>query len=241
MAVPENFEDRDLSDSVFWGVNLQRAYIRDADLSGSTLFHVFLRDVSIDGEIDRLVVNGVDVTDFVNEHDRWWPLRTCLSPDTIEGVVDSWTTLEAEWAAVLSTVAGADPAVIDASVGGEWSLHDTLRHLLFAADKWFVLPILGESSFTSIGLPNTSSQGGEWPGLDADAQPDFATVLAARAAQHERFASYITSTRTEDLPETVTILENGSVPALMCLHVVLEEEFEHLRYMVRDLAALGVL
>lgn len=241
MAVPESFEDRDLSDAVFWGVNLQQAYIRDADLSGSTFFHVSLRDVSIDGEIERLVVNGVDVTDFVNEHDRWWPLRTRLSPDTIEGVVESWTTLEAEWAAVLSAVAAEDPSVVDASVDGEWSLRDTLRHLLFAVDKWFAQPILGDVSFTPIGLPNTSSRGGDWPGLDLDADPDFATVLATRAAQHERFGIYISSTRTEDLPETVTIRENGTAPGLMCLHVVLEEEFEHLRYMVRDLTTLGVL
>lgn len=239
--MPESFEDRDLSDAVFWGVNLQRAYIRDADMSGSTLFHVFLRDVSIDGEIERLVVNGVDVTDFVNEHDRWWPLRNRLSPDSIGGVVDSWATLQAEWASLLSSVAAADRSVVDASVGGEWSLRDTLRHLLFAVDKWFALPILGDASFTPIGLPNTSSQGGDWPGLDLDADPDFATVLAARAAQHERFGIYISSTRAEDLPETVTIRENGTAPALMCLHVVLEEEFEHLRYMVRDLATLGVL
>ena len=29
--------------------------------------------------------------------------------------------------------------------------------------------------------------------------------------------------------------ENGAVPAVMCFHVVLEEEFEHLRYALRDL------
>ena len=72
----EEFEDRDLSDSVFWGVNLERAYVRDANLAGARFFHTFWTDVSIDGVIDHLVVNGVDVTDFVNEHDRWFPLRT---------------------------------------------------------------------------------------------------------------------------------------------------------------------
>ena len=65
--MPEEFEDRDLAESVFWGVNLQRSLFRDTDLSGSTFFHVFMNDVSIDGEIDRLVVNGVDVTDYVME------------------------------------------------------------------------------------------------------------------------------------------------------------------------------
>jgi len=34
------------------------------------------------------------------------------------------------------------------------------------------------------------------------------------------------------------VLENGTAPALMCFHVVLEEEFEHLRYALRDLDLL---
>ena len=42
------------------------------------------------------------------------------------------------------------------------------------------------------------------------------------------------------MPETVEVLENGTVPTVMCFHVVLEEEFEHLRYALRDLATLGL-
>jgi hypothetical protein len=30
------------------------------------------------------------------------------------------------------------------------------------------------------------------------------------------------------------------VPGIMCYHVVFEEEFEHLRYALRDLATLGL-
>ena len=238
--MPEEFEDRDLSDSVFWGVNLQRATFRDADLSGSSFFHVFLKNVSIDGEIDRLVINGVDVTDHVNRHDRWWPLRNNLSPDSVEVLSESWATIRAEWSALLDKVA-ANPSVAMQSVNGEWSLRDTLRHLLFAVDKWFVVPVLGETVFSSIGLPNTGSQGREWPGIELSSDPDMATVLAARAAQHARFTDFIANMTLDSLPETVEVPENGTVPALMCFHVVLEEEFEHLRYMIRDLAALGIV
>lgn len=238
--MPEQFADRDLSDAVFWGVGLKGSLFRDADLSGSTFFHVFLKDVSIDGEIDRLVVNGVDVTDYVNQHDRWWPLRNNLSPDSVEVLVQSWDTLRSEWATLMEKVSRADPSVVTQSVDGEWSLLDTFRHLIFAMDKWFVLPILGANSFESIGLPNTSSAQREWPGIDTDASPDFATVLRARALQHEKFTSYISSMKLENLPDSVSVMENGTVPALMCFHVVLEEEFEHLRYIIRDLSALGV-
>lgn len=238
--MPESFEDRDLSDSVFWGVNLQRSLFRDTDLSDATFFHVFLKNVSIDGEIDRLVINGVDVTAYVNEHDRWWPLRNNLSPDSVDGIIASWATVRSEWKTLLASVADAGPTVVNQSVNGEWSLNETLRHLIFAMDKWFSVPLLGHSTFNALGLPNTSSQDRNWPGLDIAASADIEDVLQVRGRQHQEFEDFLSSLRLEDLPETVSIEENGPVPALMSFHVVLEEEFEHLRYMVRDLATLGV-
>lgn len=238
--MPEIFHDRNLSDSTFWGVNLQRTLFRDADLSGANFFHVFLKDVRVDGEIDRLVINGVDVTDYVNEHDRWWPLRNNLSPNSVDGLRESWAALSMEWRDFLNRVSTTDESLVHASVNGEWTLTETVRHLIFAMDKWFTMPILGFSSFSAMGLPNTESQDHEWPGIDLQAVPDFTEVLQARAEQHERFSAFVATLRPEDLPKTVTIEENGVVPAFMCFHVVLEEEFEHLRYMIRDLATLGV-
>ena len=237
----EEFEDRDLSVSTFWGVKLNDTLFRDADLSGSTFVHTLWNGVSIDGIVNRLVVNGVDVTDYVNANDRWWPLRTNLEPETAGGIRESWAALRNEWAAVLAHVKDAGPDITGASVGGEWSLRDTLRHLLFAVDKWFTLPVLGDREFHPWGLPNTGSKDKDWPGMDKDADPPFADVVAAREAQHKRFADHIASLDVASLPATVEVMENGTVPALMCFHVVLEEEFEHLRYALRDLAALGVV
>jgi hypothetical protein len=237
--VTEQFEDRDLSDSTFWGVSLRDAMFRDADLSGATFFHTRWHDVSIDGVVDRLVVNGVDVTEFVHANDRWHPLRTRLEPDTAAALRSTWTALQDEWTALLSRVGRRDPGDVLRSVNGEWCLRDTLRHLLFAMDKWFGVPILGAPGFTSIGLPNTGSQGAEWPGLDAGADPSFDEVIAVRSAHVARFADAIASLDFADLPETVDVPENGVVPAVMCFHVVLEEEFEHLRYATRDLEAIA--
>ena len=237
--MPEQFEDRDLSDSVFWGVQLQRALVRDANLTGAQFFHTLWSDVSIDGVIDRLVVNGVDVTEYVNAHDRWFPLRTQLEPDTADALRSTWAVLQAEWAALLARAAQLPSEAVLQSVNGEWCLRDTLRHLLFAMDKWFCLPVLGALAYTSIGLPNTGSQGLAWPGLDPAADPRFDDVLATRRQQQDRFDRFIAELDFADLPDTVEISENGSVPAVMCFHVVLEEEFEHLRYALRDLDTLA--
>ena len=236
----EEFADRDLSESVFWGVNLQKSMFRDATFNGSTFFHTEWTDVSIDGTIGRLVINGVDVTDHVNTNDRWYPLRTQLAPVTVEGMRNTWSALCAEWEALLSRVAVADTAVVNTSVGGEWSLRDTLRHLLFAMDKWFTWPMLGERRFTAAGLPNTGSQGLDWPGIDMMLDPDWNEVLEQRRNKAKVFSDHLASLEISGIPATVDVAENGEVPGIMCYHVVFEEEFEHLRYALRDLATLGL-
>ncbi len=48
------FEDRNLSDSVFWGVDIRRAAFRDVNLSGVSISHALLEGVDIDAKIDRL-------------------------------------------------------------------------------------------------------------------------------------------------------------------------------------------
>jgi hypothetical protein len=237
--MPEEFEDQDLSGAVFWGVNLQRARFRDADFGGARFFHTFWSDVTVDGVIDRLVINGVDVTEYVNENDRWYPLRTELSPDTVEGVHTSWAALQNEWTTVVERVSSLDPSVVVQSVDGEWSLRDTMRHLIFAMDKWFTWPLLGERTFAAIGLPNTGSQSFDWPGIDLSLDPSFDEVLAECVRQEERFRGFLVSADPSEMPAEVEVLENGMVPPLMCLHVVLEEEFEHLRYVLRDLAVIA--
>lgn len=234
----EEFEDRDLSGSTFWGVGLKNALFRDADFGGSRFFHVAMSNVEIDGVIDHLVVNGVDVTAFVNEHDRWHPLRAMLSPEDEDGVRSAWANLTREWTAFHQHAVSLEAALLVESVNGEWSYRDTLRHLLMVHDKWFAWPILGERDFSPIGLPNTGSRGFDWPGIDPAATPSLEEVLAERARSMRRFADYVEGFSLSGLPQESDVLENGRVPTLMCFHAVLEEEFEHLRYAMRDLGVL---
>ena len=79
------------------------------------------------------------------------------------------------------------------SVGGEWSFVDTLRHLVFAMDKWFTTPILGDEEFHPIGLPNTGSADFGWPGLDRSAAPTF--TKCSRYAHGARRGCAISSTQ----------------------------------------------
>lgn len=234
----EEFEGRDMSDAVFWGVDLSRAHFRDVNLTGASISHAFLVDVTVDGLVDRVVINGVDVTAYVNEHDRWYPLRAMLRPTDREGFLAAWEALEREWAATIERARQLPAGRVHESVGGEWSFVDTLRHLVFAIDKWFTAAVVG-GEFHPYGLPNTGSADFGWPGLDPTASPSLDEVLAVRAGRAAAFRRHVDALTPDELTRQVEVLENGPHPVLECLYTVLEEEFEHHRYAVRDLDRLG--
>ena len=234
--MPEEFEG-DLTGAVFWGADLSGARFRDVDLRGARIEHAWVIDVQIDALVDRLVVNGVDVTDHVNAHDEWYPLRTVLLVTTAEQMRRGVTLLDEAWAPTLDRALALPEAQLHESVDGEWSFAQTLRHLVFAVDKWFDVPILG-GSFHPFGMPNTGSRDFPWPGLDLDADPPLAEVLAARAAQAERLRTYLADLTDEDVGRTVEVLENGTHQVHECIGTVFEESFWHLRYTRRDLDRL---
>ena len=88
----QEFED-DLAGAVFWGANLRGARFRDVDLTGTRISHAWVVDVEIDALVERLVVNGVDVTDHVNAHDPWYPVRTMLRPADPAAMRATWAAL----------------------------------------------------------------------------------------------------------------------------------------------------
>ena len=234
--MPEEFEG-DLAGAVFWGADLTGARFRDVNLTGATITHAWLVDVNIDALVDSVVTNGVDVTAYVNERDPWYPLRSMLRPSSPEDMRATWAALEAEWAGTLSRARALPEGALYESVNGEWSFVQTLRHLVFAMDKWFTAPILGEG-FHPIGLPNSGSVDFPWPGLDADLSPSVSEALAVREERAIRFRDYLETVAAADFKRPIEVLENGTNPLRECLFTVFEEEFWHNRYARRDLEHL---
>jgi hypothetical protein len=149
----------------------------------------------------------------------------------------AWAALEDVWAATIDRARQLPETKLHESVNEEWSFVQTLRHLVFAMDKWFTAPILGES-FQPMGIPNSGSDGLDWPGRDRTVDPSFAEVLEVRTGRAERFRDYLATVPPADLDRTVDVLENGPNPIRECVYTILEEEFEHHRYAIRDLALL---
>ena len=234
----EEFEFQDLSDAVFGGVDLRRATFRDVDLLGARFSHARLVDVVIDAEIDRLVVNGVDVTAYVNERDEWFALRSQLRPTDPDSMRRGWGAFVSAWGSAIERARGLPEEQRHASVDGEWSFVETLRHLLFATDKWFTAPVLG-GSFHPAGLPNSGSADFGWPGLDGAAAPTFEEAIAAWRDRAGQLGDHLDHIEPAALAVEVDVLENGTTAVHDCIGIVFEEHFEHLRYATRDLDRLA--
>ena len=80
-------------------------------------------------------------------------------------------------------------------------------------------------------------------GIDLDASPSFAEVLAARADRLALMRGIVDGLSDADLDRMCTRTPAPGYPeeertAGRCLRVVMNEECEHYRYAVRDLAVL---
>jgi hypothetical protein len=233
-----DFEDADLRGARFREVDLTGAQFEGANLTNVTMSEVWLVNVEIDGMLSGVKINGVDVTAYVSrELARINPQRALFEPTDPEGMRAAWRAVTSVWDATITRAQRLPEETLHASVDGEFSFVQTLRHLVFATDKWFTAPLLG-GEFAPMGLPNTGSLDFPWPGIDRAADPSFAEVLAVRRDRGARFAEYLTDLDAAELTQTREVLENGTAPLQACLHVVFEEEMAHHGYATRDLDLL---
>jgi len=225
----EQFVETDFTGARFRGVILADVTITDA----------LLFDVDISGLLRNVTINGVDVGAYVDaELDRRHPERLALTPDDADGVRVAWATVESFAAATLERARRHPPEDLDASVGGEWSYLETLRHLVYATDRWISGPLLGDDTFHRLGRPNDPLD--EFPTelLDLDARPSLDEVVAVRRERMDRVASFVRDLDDGDLARVVVSPNGVEVTVLYCLQVLLREEWGHDQYANRDLAAL---
>jgi hypothetical protein len=232
----------------FEGATFVRASFKGARLRFSDVSGVTMRSVDVDGlDIDShdlffgsLVVNGVDVVPLVDaELNRQFPGRELQKAQSPEGLREGWVAAQAAWQ---ETVADTPPELVDAHVEDEWSLAQTLRHLVLATDAWLRGAILRtEQPFHEIGQIFT---GAEQMGFDVSifrtAPPAYAEVLAVRAERQRMVTDFLATATPEQLREEREDPWGGDWRPTVgdCLRVILEEEWAHLRYVRRDLALI---
>ena len=231
----------DHRDSRFVEADFTGSHFRGVDFSNVKVTDAWFVDVELSGKVAGLSVNGVDVTDYVErELDARHPERRLLVATDPDGMRDAWQAIETLAAATLEDARQLPADRLDESVGGEWSYLETLRHLVFATDRWISGPVLGDPTpFHRLGMPNPPLDEAP-PGLfDFDATPTLDDVLAARDDRMRRVASYLRDVTAADLDRLVPSPNGGMTPIRNCLHVVLREEWWHNQYATRDLAILA--
>ena len=238
-----NFSGDDLAGSVFTDVELRGARFVGCDLSGVVMRGVQLEGGEIEApwlsEGDGLRVNGVDVVAFVEaELDRRFPGRELRRAGDPEGLRAAWGALQQTWATTVDRVAAMPDGTVDVSVAGEWSFAQTLRHLVLATDMWFGRGVRGiEQPFHPLGLTDTGSAGEMDLSVFSTDTPSYAEVLAARTDRVGQVTDFLAAVTPEELAAERRNPHDPAYPetVLSCLHVILEEEWEHHRYAVRDL------
>jgi len=225
----------DLQGAEFVEVNLRGARFVESDLSGAVMRGVDIQGADIDApwlsqRQGSLKVNGVDVAAYVDaELNRRFPGRADRRAEDPDGLRAAWATLERTWATALERVKGLPEGTHDVSVDGEWSFAQTQRHLVHASDLWFGRAILERERFHPLGLGHSA--------VDAlTDKPPYAEVLQARAGRVAMVRDFLAAVTPAELDAARTS-PHGPHPETTrsCLHVILQEEWEHYRFATRDL------
>ncbi len=242
------FERVSLRDAQMNGVDFSGTQIRGALFNGSRMRGVELVDVEISGELQNVIVNGVDIAPLIDaELNRRMPERAKMRPDDSDGFREAWAILERLWKGTVERAATFPAAALHDSVDGEWSFIQTLRHLNFASAAWVGRMVLGNvSPWHPLDLPWDEAPG--WDGIpwDREARPSLEEVLTVRRERHAMVRHLLESLTDEQLAGEVTCTEPGwprveDFPVTKCLRIVLNEEWQHRLYAECDLDTLETL
>jgi hypothetical protein len=223
--------------------DLKGSEFRECELDGARFVGVVMQDAEIDGLVTNLVVNGVEVTAYVEaELDRRHPVRLLLRSDEPADLQEGWRQLRADWASTVARMR-ASPGIEHETVNDEWSAVQTMRHLVFVHDSWFRRCCLGSTAlFTPMGLGPPFVPGQAEQGLDPTADPTLDEVLAVRDEQAAELEAWLDAVTAEQLDEVAPVPDDDRWPPYargrsvrQCLGTVLNEEWAHHGFCVRDL------
>lgn len=228
------------------------ARIEDADFSharlhapnfgGAKITGASFYAADISGYIGGLRLNGIEVEPLVAaELERRFPERTMLRARTPDELVEAWAMIEGIWQATLTRARLLPESTLLARVDDEWSFAETHRHLILATDCWLRRMVKGiERPYHPWGVAGTwLSDPASW-GLDPAAAPTVGEVLEVRRARMAEVNATIAALTEAELERICTPPDAPGHPnrehsVLECLHMILNEEWQHHSYAVRDL------
>jgi uncharacterized damage-inducible protein DinB len=243
----KHVQDEDMTGVSFTAVTFNNARFRSCELHHVVMRGVEISNTTIDGEVQNLVINGVDVAPLVEATlDGRYPDRPKFRPTAASGFRDAWDLNERLWDSTVARARALPGELLHESVDGEWSFIQTLRHLAFATESWVGRCILGDPDpWHPLSLP--WDQMAPRPGIphDREARPSLDEALALRLEAMAMMRQVVDGLTDEQLDTHTRPLvgpgwpdEGETFPIRECLLVVLNEEWWHRMYAERDLAVL---
>lgn len=228
VAEREQLVERDLRGARFAECDLSDVVMRGVEIAGMDIDAPWL------SEGQGLRVNGVDVAPFVEQElDRRFPGRSERRAESPAGLREAWTCVDRAWEAAIERAAALPAGSVDVRIDDEWSFSETLRHLVHGTDIWLGKGVLGlmQADFHPLGLGY---------GSRASEAASYDDVLAARADRAAMVRDFLATVTDEVLDEERRNPHNpaNAETVRQCLHVILREGWEHLRFALRDLDAV---
>lgn len=232
------------------GGTLAGARFHNVDLEGARFTGVLMDNVSIDGHIGSLTINGVDVGPLIRQAlgDQHPELDLMESHDPDE-LREAWRLLRTQWTSTDEAAARLPEPALHEQVDDEWSYLETLRHLVYATDAWVARCALGRGgeAFWPAGLPNTDHP--PWftqaCGIDLGATPSVAQIREVRRERVDLVTELLDALSAEQEAQRCPRNRAKAWPSRPEKHtvgeairVVLNEEWAHRRFAERDLAVL---
>lgn len=238
------------------GPSLPGARIEDADFTNARLHSASFEGAKItdgwfvgadiEADIEGLRLNGVEVAPLVMaELERKYPERAKLRATDPVGLADAWAMLEERWNVTVGRAKALPEQLLFERVDDEWSFVETLRHLVLATDCWLRRMVKGiDRPYHPWGLAGSWLTDPAVWGIEPAAKPSVEDILAVRRERMDEVRDAIAAATTEELdrvcvPPPTPGHPNSPHTVRECLHVILNEEWEHNRYAARDLKALG--
>lgn len=220
------------------------AQLRNIGLMGARLRDVDLMNAKISGRIDGLVINDMEIEPLMRrEIERLNPERKKLFSDNPAGMREAVDIviglLDDTWTRARKLTEEQRNQRVDE----EWSVVETIRHLVFAFDAWIKRALLGEDDpFDPIALP-PSFLPATAPGMscDPDANPSFEEALAVWKDREKLLNEIVDALTPEELVRPIVTKGEGYPPpghetqVIGPLWTIIEESWWHNRFMNRDM------
>jgi hypothetical protein len=236
----------DFRGAEFVDVDMSGAVLREVDLSGARMRGVMLIGADIDGAINGMRVNGVEIQPLIErELNRLHPERRSLRPIDPDGAREAWAVVRTFWDETIARARRLPEEALHRSVDEEWSFVETIRHLIFVTDAWFGHAVLGEKNpFHGYGLPASFMADVAEFGIDPSVSPSFDEVMAVREGRLATVRDFLASVTQDELDRQRPPNPAPGFPppaartAIECLRVLLNEEWAHHQFAIRDLAVI---